>query len=150
MARRLPSLSELLVQTPSIRHPHARLAELRTLVLDSADNETGLSCLKSGILCVYAAPETKILHARQALPQAQSCFHVFEIETKNQQRRFDFELVKPKSAAELRTAANVYQTLCRLQPSDIPFDTPSDKAAFGFVSPLYHLRRLEPAVLPVP
>lgn len=100
-------------------------------------------------MCVYAAPETKILHAKQALPQAQSCFHVFEIETKNQQRRFDFELVKPKSAAELRTAANVYQTLCRLQPSDIPFDTPSDKAAFGFVSIPCGLRRREPGVFPL-
>jgi hypothetical protein len=102
--------------------------------LDNANIGPGFSCLKAGILCVYAAVETKISHARQAHPEAQSHFRVFEIETEAKQRRFNFESVKPKSAAGLRTAANVYQTLCRLQPSDIPFDTPSDKAAFGFVS----------------
>lgn len=106
-------------------------------ILDKTNIGLGFSCLKSGIQCVYAAPETRVnLHAKQAFPQAQSCFHVFEIETKPEQRRFDIELVKPKSGAELRTVANVYQTLCRLQPSDIPFDSPSDKAAFGFVSQL--------------
>lgn len=109
-------------------------AELHTPVLKTANKDSGYSCLKSGIVCVYAAPETKALPPKQALPQAQSCFHVFEIDTKPKERRFDLELVKPKSAAELRTVANVYQALCRLQPSDIPFDAPIDKAAFGFVS----------------
>lgn len=108
----------------------------------------GFSCLKSGVLCVYAAPETRVnLHAKQAFPEAQSCFHVFEIENKPERRRFDIERVKPKSGAELRTVANVYQTLCRLQPSDIPFDSPSDKAAFGFVSHLCRLRSPDSEIL---
>ncbi|KAK5944941.1 hypothetical protein PMZ80_002144 [Knufia obscura] len=90
-----------------------------------------LKCLKTGMQCSgYTIVEPRGIQPATVPSSAQSQFGIIDARSLKQDSEFPF--TRPIKAQGLRMLTKSYSSLRNIRPSDSPYQTPEDKAAFGF------------------